>query len=48
VCATGSYSGGLAGTSAFTGTSLVPTVDTPTTAVVLLTGDALITTKAGR
>ena len=47
ICATGSYSGGLAGTSAFTGTSLVPTVDTPTTAVVVLTGDATITTKAG-
>lgn len=47
VCAVGSYSGGLAGSSAFTGTSLVQTVDTPTTAVVLLTGDATITTKAG-
>jgi hypothetical protein len=47
ICATGSYSGGVAGSSAFVGTSLVQTVDTPTTGVVLLTGDNQITTKAG-
>jgi hypothetical protein len=47
ICAAGSYSGGLAGPSAFTGTSLITTVDTPTTGVVLLTGDNQITTKAG-
>jgi hypothetical protein len=47
ICAAGSYSGGLAGQSAFTGTSLIQTVDTPTTGVVLLTVDNQITTKAG-
>jgi hypothetical protein len=35
------------GPSAFTGTSLTQTIDTPTTGVVLLTGDNQITTKAG-
>jgi hypothetical protein len=47
ICAVGSYSGGLAGPSAFVGTSLTQTIDTPTTGVVLLTGDNQITTKAG-
>ena len=47
ICADGSYSGGLAGPSAFTGTSLIQTVDTPTTGVVLLTGDNQIATKTG-
>jgi hypothetical protein len=39
VCATGAYKGGIKASSVFTGTSLIQTVDTPTTAVVLLTGD---------
>jgi hypothetical protein len=47
ICAAGSYSGGLAGPSSFTGTTLTQTVDTPTTGVVLLTGDDQLTTKAG-
>jgi hypothetical protein len=47
VCATGVYSGDLEGSSTFTGTSLIPTVDTPTTAVVLLTGDNTIRTRRG-
>ena len=47
VCATGTYRGDLKGDSTFTGSSLTPTVDTPTTGVVLLTGDNLIQTSAG-
>jgi hypothetical protein len=47
ICATGSFSGGLKGDSLFIGTSLVTTVDTPATAVVLLTGDNRIETRAG-
>jgi hypothetical protein len=47
LCATGSYSGGIKGNSEFTGSSLVPTVDTPTTSVVLLTGDNIIHTDSG-
>jgi hypothetical protein len=47
VCATGTYRGDLKGDSTFTGTSLTPTMDTPTTAVVLLTGDNLIQTARG-
>ncbi len=47
ICASGSYKGDLAGTSTFTGTSLIQTVDTPTTSVVLLTGDTLIQAKGG-
>ena len=47
ICATGTYRGDLKGDSAFTGTSLTQTVDTPTTGVVLLTGDNLIHTAGG-
>jgi hypothetical protein len=47
ICATGEYRGDIAGTSSFTGTSLVPTADTPTTGVVLLTGDNAIATARG-
>lgn len=47
VCAVGEFKGGIAGTLSFTATSVVPTADTPTTAVVLVTGDNLITTKTG-
>ncbi len=47
VCATGTFSGDLAGTSVFTGSSLVPTVDTPTTSVVLLTGDTVLQVRDG-
>ena len=47
VCAAGTYHGDLKGGSAFMGTSLIQTVDTPTTGVVLLTGDNLIHTAGG-
>jgi hypothetical protein len=47
ICATGSYQGAISGTSFFTVTSLVPTVDTAVTSVVLLTGDNVIQTKDG-
>lgn len=47
LCAIGSYQGDIRGTSDFTGTNLVPSVDTPTTSVVFLTGDNLIHTDQG-
>jgi hypothetical protein len=47
ICATGSFRGSVSGVFSFTGTSLTPTVDTPTTSVVLLTGDNLIQTRDG-
>jgi len=47
ICATGNFSGDFAGTSVFTGTNLIQSVDTPTTGVVFLTGDTIITTNAG-
>jgi hypothetical protein len=47
LCASASLSGDLAGTSAFTGTSQAPTVDTSTTSVILLTGDNSIHTSGG-
>jgi hypothetical protein len=47
VCATAEFSGGLKGTSVFTGTSIVPTADTATTGVVLLTGDTTIQARDG-
>lgn len=47
ICATGSYRGALRGDSVFTGSSVTPTVDTPTTSAILLTGDNLIQTDNG-
>ncbi len=47
ICATGTYKGGIKGSSQFTGSSLVPTADTPSSGVVLLTGDNLIQTEQG-
>ena len=47
ICATGVYKGGIKATSVFTGTSVIPTVDTPTTAVVLVTGDNQLTSSSG-
>ena len=47
LCATGIYKGGIKGSSVFIGSSLTPTADTPTTAVVLLTGDNSIETRGG-
>jgi hypothetical protein len=39
--------GGIKATSVFTGSSVIPTVDTPTTAVVLVTGDNQFTSSGG-
>lgn len=47
LCARGSLSGDLAGTSSFIGTSQAATVDTSTTSVILLTGDNTIHTSGG-
>lgn len=47
LCATGAFTGDLAGTFAFTGTSITDTDDTPTTSVVFVTGDNMITTAGG-
>lgn len=47
ICATGTYKGGIKGKSEFTGSSLIQTADTPTTAVVLLTGDNVIHADKG-
>ena len=47
LCAKGSLSGDLAGSSAFIGTSQAATVDTSSTAVILVTGDNTIQTSAG-
>jgi hypothetical protein len=53
LCATGSYKGGIKGSSVFVGSRLTPTVDMPAaadmpaTAVVLLTGDNTIATGGG-
>src|SRR5688572_28321234 len=47
VCATGVYRGGINGNSSFTASSLIQTVDTPTTAVVLVTGDNQFQTLQG-
>jgi len=46
-CAIATFRGGLRGTSDFTGTSLIPTVDTPTTGIVMITGDNVIHTAEG-
>ena len=47
LCTRGTLSGGLKGSFFFTATSLVPTADTPTTGVVLYTGEIVLTTKDG-
>ncbi len=47
LCAHATFTGDLAGTATFVGTSITPTVDTPTTGVVLVTGDTTIQTKGG-
>lgn len=48
LCTQGTVSGDLKGSFSFVGTSLIPTVDTPTTAVVLATGDTTLATLNGR
>ncbi len=47
LCAAVEFKGGLQGTGASTGTSIIPSVDTPATGVVFATGDNLITTGGG-
>ncbi len=47
LCAVGEYRGSLRGNSEFTGTSFVPTVDTPETGVAVVTGDNVIHTPSG-
>jgi hypothetical protein len=48
MCTAGVLTGRLKGQFAFTATSLIPTIDTPTTATVAYTGDAVIHTRNGR
>lgn len=47
LCTAGTLTGGIKGTFEFTGTSLIQSVDTPTTGVVLYTGDIAIHTRDG-
>ena len=47
ICLSGDVTGGLSGTSFSTVTSVVPTADTPTTSVVILTADTELTTSHG-
>jgi hypothetical protein len=47
LCASATLKGDLAGVSDFTGTSQAVTADTPTTGVILLTGDNIIHTADG-
>ncbi len=48
VCTEGTLTGGVKGTFSFTGTSLIQTADTPTTSVLLYTGDIIVRTKDGQ
>jgi hypothetical protein len=47
ICAAGAYKGGIKATSAFTGSSLLQTVDTPTTSAIVLTGDNQFSVAGG-
>jgi hypothetical protein len=47
LCASATLSGDLVGVSSFTGTSQAATTDTPSTSVILLTGDNAIHTSDG-
>lgn len=47
LCTEGTLTGGLKGTFSFRGTSVIQTVDTPSTTVVLYTGDLTVRTKDG-
>lgn len=47
ICATGDFRGDLKGSSELTGTTLITTVDTPTTSVVLLTADHVFHMRDG-
>jgi hypothetical protein len=47
ICTAGTLTGGLKGSFEFTATSLVPTADTPSTSVLLYTGDIVVHTDGG-
>jgi hypothetical protein len=47
VCASGTFSGDLAGTFTFAGSQFITSTDTQTTSVALLTGNNMITTAHG-
>jgi hypothetical protein len=47
LCVSGVLTGGLSGHVFSTATSIIPTADTPTTSVVFLTADTVITTDKG-
>lgn len=47
LCATGSFRGDLAGNSVFIASGVIPSIDTATTGVVFVTGDATFTTDSG-
>jgi hypothetical protein len=47
LCVSGPLTGGLSGHTFATVTSITPTADTPTTSVVFLTADSVITTDKG-
>jgi hypothetical protein len=47
LCTEGTISSGLKGSFSFTATSLIQTVDTPSTSVLLYTGDLTLRTKDG-
>jgi hypothetical protein len=47
LCGVGTYTGGLSGESTFVASSIVQTVDTPTTGVVSITGDFTLETRDG-
>jgi len=47
ICATGVYRGGIEGESLFIASSVIQTVDTPTTSVILVTGDNTISSPDG-
>jgi hypothetical protein len=48
MCTAGFLTGRLKGQFAFTATSLIPTIDTPTTGTVAYTGDAVVRTRNGQ
>lgn len=47
MCFAGELTGRLTGTAFTTATSITPTVDTPTTGVIMFTADSVITTREG-
>lgn len=47
VCMTGSVTGRIKGSFSFTATSVIATADTPTTGVIVTTGDAMVQTNRG-